>query len=75
MCVGMKLDFGKKTMDIGTPAFNFVRTLMVAGTHGAEINECLLVADTGCSDSTRAGQRPTAKSELWPQCRPSSSTG
>src|SRR5450755_1695489 len=41
----MKLDFGKKTMDIGTPAFNFVRTLMVAGTGGAEINECLLAAE------------------------------
>ena len=41
----MKLDFGNKAMDIGTPAFNFVRTLMVAGTGGAEINECLLVAE------------------------------
>ena len=41
----MKLDFRRKTMDIGTFAFNFVRTLMVAGTGGAEINECLLVAE------------------------------
>ncbi|MGP0089790.1 MAG: alpha/beta hydrolase family protein [Xanthobacteraceae bacterium] len=41
----MKLDFGRKTMDVGTSAFNFVRTLMVAGTGGAEINECLLVAE------------------------------
>ena len=41
----MKLDFGKKQMDIGTSAFNFVRTLMVAGTGGAEISECLMVAD------------------------------
>lgn len=41
----MKLDFSKKTMDVGTSAFNFVRTLMVAGTGGAEINECLLVAE------------------------------
>src|ERR1017187_7840868 len=32
-------------MDVGTPAFNFVRTLMVAGTGGAEINECLLIAE------------------------------
>jgi pimeloyl-ACP methyl ester carboxylesterase len=42
----MKLDFGNKAMDIGTPAFNFVRTLMVTGTGGAEINECLLVTET-----------------------------
>lgn len=41
----MNLDFGKKAMEIGTPAFNFVRTLMVAGTGGAEINECLMVAE------------------------------
>jgi pimeloyl-ACP methyl ester carboxylesterase len=41
----MKLDFGQHAMDIGTPVFNFVRTLMVAGTGGAEINECLLVAE------------------------------
>ena len=41
----MELDFSKKTMDIGTPEFNFVRTLMVAGTGGAEISECLLAAE------------------------------
>jgi hypothetical protein len=41
----MKPDFGKKTMDIGTSVFNFVRTLMVAGTGGAEINECLLAVE------------------------------
>ncbi len=40
----MKLDFSNKTMDIGTFPFNFVRTLMVAGTGGAEISECLLAA-------------------------------
>src|ERR1035438_7434662 len=32
-------------MDIGTPAFNFVRTLMVAATGGAELSECLLAAE------------------------------
>lgn len=36
----MKLDLSLKAMDIGTPAFNFMRTLMVAGTGGAEISEC-----------------------------------
>lgn len=41
----MKLDFSQKTMDIGTFAFNYVRTLMVAGTGGAEINECLMTAE------------------------------
>jgi pimeloyl-ACP methyl ester carboxylesterase len=41
----MKLDFSQKTMDIGTFPFNLVRTLMVAGTGGAEINECLLTAE------------------------------
>jgi pimeloyl-ACP methyl ester carboxylesterase len=39
----MKLDFHK--MDIGSFPFNFVRTLMVAGTGGAEVNECLLAAE------------------------------
>ena len=38
----MKLDFSD--MDIGTPQFNFVRTLMVAPTGGAEISECLQAA-------------------------------
>jgi pimeloyl-ACP methyl ester carboxylesterase len=40
----MKFDFSKKQMDIGTFAFNFVRTLAVAGTGGAELNECLRAA-------------------------------
>jgi len=31
-------------MDIGSAPFNYVRTLSVAGTGGAEINECLLAA-------------------------------
>ena len=38
----MKLDFSK--MDIGTFQFNFVRTVMVAPTGGAEVNECLKAA-------------------------------
>src|SRR5262245_29440959 len=41
----MRLELSADTMDIGTFAFNFVRTLMVAGTGGAELNECLAVAD------------------------------
>ena len=41
----MKLDFSERTMDVGTSAFNFVRTVMVAGTGGAEINECLRAAE------------------------------
>jgi pimeloyl-ACP methyl ester carboxylesterase len=40
----MKLDFSNRVMDIGTFQFNFVRALMVAGTGGAELSECLLVA-------------------------------
>ena len=39
----MKLDL--RTMDVASPAFNFVRALSTAGTGGAEINECLLVAE------------------------------
>ena len=39
----MKLDFHK--MDIGSFPFNYVRTLSVAGTGGAEVNECLLAAE------------------------------
>jgi len=38
----MKLDF--RNMDIGSFPFNFVRTLGVVGTGGAEVNECLLAA-------------------------------
>ncbi len=41
----MRLDFSQRTMDVGTSTFNFVRTLAVAGTGAAEINECLLVAE------------------------------
>ncbi|MEP7285096.1 MAG: alpha/beta hydrolase [Chloroflexota bacterium] len=41
----MKLDFSQKAMDIGTSSFNFVRTMMVAGTGGAELSECLLTAE------------------------------
>jgi pimeloyl-ACP methyl ester carboxylesterase len=40
----MKLDFSAKAMDIGTFTFNYMRALMVAGTGGAELNECFLVA-------------------------------
>jgi hypothetical protein len=39
----MKLDF--HNMDIGSFPFNFIRTLSVAGTGGAEVNECLLAAE------------------------------
>jgi hypothetical protein len=39
----MKLDV--HNMDIGPFPFNFVRTLMVAGTGGAEVNECLLAVE------------------------------
>jgi pimeloyl-ACP methyl ester carboxylesterase len=38
----MKLDFSN--MDIGTFQYNFVRTLMVAPTGGAEVSECLKAA-------------------------------
>jgi pimeloyl-ACP methyl ester carboxylesterase len=41
----VKLAFSNKSMDIGTFEFNFMRTLMVAGTGGAEISDCFLVAD------------------------------
>jgi vancomycin permeability regulator SanA len=41
----IRLNFTKRTMDIGSAEFNFVRTLMVAGTGGAEISECFAVAD------------------------------
>jgi pimeloyl-ACP methyl ester carboxylesterase len=50
----MKFDLGKRTMDIGTPTFNLVRTLMVAGSGGAEINECFLVADKAKHDSVES---------------------
>jgi hypothetical protein len=37
--------FSQRTMDIGTFEFNFMRTLMVTCTGGAEINECFLTID------------------------------
>lgn len=40
----MKLDFDKKYMDIGTVPFNYLRTLQLATSGGAEMNECLLAA-------------------------------
>ncbi|MFI5064004.1 MAG: alpha/beta fold hydrolase [Streptosporangiales bacterium] len=40
----VKMDFSRKAMDIGTFQFNFVRTLSLAGTGGAEVAECLLAA-------------------------------
>jgi len=41
----MKLNFDKKQMDIGTIPFNYLRTLSLAGSGGAEINECLIAAE------------------------------
>jgi pimeloyl-ACP methyl ester carboxylesterase len=41
----VKLVLSEKRMDIGTAEFNFMRTLMVAGTGGAEVSECLLVVE------------------------------
>jgi len=41
----MKFDFGPKVMDIGTFPFNFVRTLALMGTGGAELSECLYTAE------------------------------
>jgi hypothetical protein len=44
----MKLDFGKKAMDIGTPSSNFVRTLMIARTGGLNsMNASLLPKGSG----------------------------
>lgn len=48
----MKLDFSK--MDIGTFQYNFVRTLMVAPTGGAEVSECLNAA-AAIKDNDEAG--------------------
>jgi len=45
----MKLDF--IDMDIGTLTFRFIRSLMVTGTGGAEINECLLALERTKDDS------------------------
>lgn len=41
----MKLNFNKKSMEIGTIQFDFLRTLSLSTTQGAEISECLLVAE------------------------------
>jgi pimeloyl-ACP methyl ester carboxylesterase len=41
----MKLNFSQKDMDTATFPFSYVRTLMVAPTGGAEINECLLAGE------------------------------
>ena len=41
----MKLNFSQKDMDTATFPFSYVRTLMVAGTGGAEINECLMAGE------------------------------
>ena len=41
----MNLNFHQKDMDTATFPFSYVRTLMVAPTGGAEINECLLAAE------------------------------
>jgi len=41
----MNLNFNQKDMDTATFPFSYVRTLMVAPTDGAEINECLLAAE------------------------------
>ena len=41
----MKLNFSQKDMDTATFPFSYVRTLMVAGTGGAEINECLMTGE------------------------------
>lgn len=41
----MKLDFGKKYMDVGTFPFAYLRTLSVAATQGAELDECLATAN------------------------------
>jgi pimeloyl-ACP methyl ester carboxylesterase len=41
----MKLDFGKKYMDVATFPFRFMRALMPVGTGAAEQNECFLALD------------------------------
>jgi pimeloyl-ACP methyl ester carboxylesterase len=38
----MKLDLGK--MDVGAPAFNYVRTVSLASSGGADVSECLAAA-------------------------------
>jgi pimeloyl-ACP methyl ester carboxylesterase len=41
----MKLDFGRRNMDIATFSFRFMRILALAGTGGSEVNECYLVLE------------------------------
>ncbi|MDR3561771.1 MAG: alpha/beta hydrolase [Negativicutes bacterium] len=41
----MKLDFGKRNMDVATFPFRFMRILALAGTGGCEINECFLTLE------------------------------
>ena len=41
----MKLDFGKRNMDVATFSFRFMRILALAGTGGCEVNECFLVLE------------------------------
>ena len=41
----MKLDFGKKYMDVATFPFRFMRALMPVGTGAAELNECFLALE------------------------------
>src|SRR5262245_60896198 len=40
----MKLDHSLRAMGIGTPMFNFMRTLMLTGAGGADPSECFLAA-------------------------------
>jgi len=41
----MKLDFGKRYMDVATFSFRFMRALMAVGTGGAEESECFLALE------------------------------
>ena len=41
----MKFDFDKKYMDVGTFPFAYLRTLSVAATGGAELDECVMTAE------------------------------
>ena len=49
----MKLNFGKKHMDIGTPEFRWMRATMPICTGGADLAECLkIVEQIGGSDDS-----------------------
>ncbi|MDR3573466.1 MAG: alpha/beta hydrolase [Anaerolineaceae bacterium] len=41
----MKLDFGKRNMDVATIPFRFMRILGIAGTGGSDVNECFLALE------------------------------